>query len=253
MQGINFKEPLFHATIEGWKTQTRRIMVPQPQDCTLDHVHHEDQPMRLVFGSADGGSGGVYCPTCGNGICIGNGKPYLIPRYKVGAVIYLKEPYRLESRGAGVYEIHYQFGGAPKLVDTTALGIPMDKIAKIIRSQNASISGFANKLFMPEWVARYFIHITDVRAERLQEISDEDCLREGIIEERPEFYNLPEGPAKFCIPTMVTESQVYACRWFDAPREAYAALIDKINGRRTWDCNPFVWVYDYELCEKPTV
>lgn len=223
MKGINFKEPLFNATIERRKTETRRIMEPK-----AEHITTEGCPMYF------------FHDKMGIGANSKSGWKDIFPRYKIGEVVALKEPYCLESRGAGMYEVYYLFGGAPKLVDSTALGIPADKPTKIIRSQSRSKSGYANKLFMPEWAARYFIRITAVRAERLQEISYEDCMKEGIE------YIPVIVPDCGEYPSYGIKSIGIQCK---TPREAYATIIDKINGRGTWDSNPFVWVYGYELCE----
>ena len=84
------------------------------------------------------------------------------------------------------------------------------------------------------------IRITKVRIQRLQDISDEDCLKEGIIKytkDRTVFkYDLSDGFEMFS--------------WKDmkrSPKEAYAALIDKVSGKGTWESNPYVWVYEFEL------
>lgn len=213
MKGICFTEPLFYATVEGRKDQTRRIMKPQPNNCTKDHPERQ---MRIedCFGE-------FCCPICGNGICIGDGKSVWRPRYNVGEVLYLKEPYYscdiLENARADHF---YKFRGE---------GLPF------------SSAKWQNKLFMPAEAARYFVRITAVRAERLQDISDEDCIREGIIAHETVvmgqfFYHWEKDADQGKI----------------RPRDAYAALIDEINGHGTWDSNPWVWVYDYELIEKPT-
>lgn len=82
------------------------------------------------------------------------------------------------------------------------------------------------------------IRITSIRAEQLQDISDEDCLREGIYIDGGDdsyvphyFYDYPNNPLN----------------GFDTPREAFAFLIDEISGRGTWQSNPYVWVYEFEL------
>ena len=83
------------------------------------------------------------------------------------------------------------------------------------------------------------ITITDIRFERLQDISDEDCMAEGIIEHIAEI--MPNYPpyTQYCCGI----SEVYC----DTPRQAFAKLIDKINGKGTWASNPYVFVYDFEL------
>ena len=204
MKGICFKEPLFHATIEGRKTMTRRIMKPQPQGCFVP--------------TNDGYSDGHYTS--------------FKPRYRVGEIVYLKEPYRLEKIDAGLYKIHYQFG-SERIIDVHKFAVKPIKIANIFSAQKRAKSGFANKLFMPEWCARYFIKITAVRSEWLQDISDEDCLKEGVVQREPGIWGLDLGR--------------HISNLGKSPREAFATLIDKINGRGTWERNPCVWAYDYEL------
>lgn len=80
------------------------------------------------------------------------------------------------------------------------------------------------------------IRITDVRVERLQDISDEDCLREGVqfLPEINRYYFECAGCEGF---------------YFDTPREAFASLIDKVSGYGTWQRNPWVFVYEFELQE----
>lgn len=73
------------------------------------------------------------------------------------------------------------------------------------------LAGFNNKMFVKAELMPHHIRITDVRIERLKNISDEDCIAEGIA------------------------------------REAYATLIDRISGKATWNANPFVFVYGFEL------
>jgi hypothetical protein len=99
-----------------------------------------------------------------------------------------------------------------------------------------------NKLFMPARYARYFIEITDVRCERLQSISEDDCLKEGIQYKEDSMFGYD----------MVTKyfSDYPELGTYDEPREAYATLIDKISGKGTWENNPYVWVYDFKLIEK---
>jgi hypothetical protein len=95
---------------------------------------------------------------------------------------------------------------------------------------------------MPVEYARYFIEITGVKAERLQDISDEDCLKVGIVKD-------------FIIPAWAIGEHYVATYYYegigrfdgwDTPREAYAALIDEINGQGTWRSNPWMWVYDFK-------
>ena len=98
--------------------------------------------------------------------------------------------------------------------------------------------GWTNKMFVKPELMPHQIRITDVRVERLQDISDEDCLKEGIS---PMIVG-----CEYYVFTLIDKEKG---RFLDykTPREAYAALIDKVSGKGTWDKNPYVFVYDFEL------
>lgn len=98
------------------------------------------------------------------------------------------------------------------------------------------VIGNTNKMFVKAELMPHKIKITNVRIERLQDISDEDCLREGII--KGEFMNTLDE----CGFNM----DGYYCTASTA-RKAFAKLIDKVSGKGTWESNPYVWVYDFEL------
>lgn len=96
--------------------------------------------------------------------------------------------------------------------------------------------GCTNKMFVRADLMPHHIRITRIRVERLQDISEEDCLAEGIW--RAHEVGL-EGVTYWY--TRLANSP------YRTAREAYAALIDKISGKGTWDSNPYVFVYDFEL------
>lgn len=102
--------------------------------------------------------------------------------------------------------------------------------------------GGNNKMFVLAEEMPHQIRITNVRVERLQDISDEDCLREGIRK---------IDPLDSCIcatdPTYGIDGHGYENRHFTKPRGAFASLIDKVSGRGTWESNPWVFVYEFEL------
>ena len=96
----------------------------------------------------------------------------------------------------------------------------------------ADAAGWENKMFVKAKDMPHCIRITDIKVERLQDISEEDCLKEGIVKKYGgygvvfgENYNIFTGN----------------------PRDAFAALIDKVSGKGTWEKNPWVFVYDFEL------
>ena len=96
--------------------------------------------------------------------------------------------------------------------------------------------GWDNKMFVQADLMPHQIRITNVSIERLQDISDEDCLREGIIEDAP--------GVQYSFHTTIGYCGQYP---FNSPRSAFAALIDKVSGKGTWESNPYVFVYEFEL------
>lgn len=96
-------------------------------------------------------------------------------------------------------------------------------------------AGYQNKMFVRAELMPHRIIITDMKVEQLQDISDEDCMREGIMagEQGPRMFgfHLPKG-------TILS---------FLTPRAAFSSLIDRVNGKGTWERNPWVFVYEFEL------
>lgn len=102
--------------------------------------------------------------------------------------------------------------------------------------------GCSNKMFVRGDLMPHHIRITNIRVERLQDISEEDCMAEGIRRFGKEYVRFKKEYCYTCQNYAVTD--FYS---FSTPREAYAALIDKISGKGTWESNPWVFVYDFEL------
>lgn len=90
--------------------------------------------------------------------------------------------------------------------------------------------GWGNKMYVSSYYMPWGIEIAGIKAERMQDISDEDCLKEGISNITFDCYTF-DGWKFFC----------------HKPKEAFAALIDKVSGKGIWMCNPFVYAYDYKL------
>ena len=117
-------------------------------------------------------------------------------------------------------------------------------ISDIIRNEiSDNHSGYKNKMFVKAELMPHHIKISNIRVERLQDISDDDCLREGVRlweDADPEYKLNPLG-----------KLYEIAGRWdgYKSPREAFAALIDKVSGKGTWQSNPLVWVYKFELVD----
>lgn len=99
-----------------------------------------------------------------------------------------------------------------------------------------NMAGWLNKMFVKADLMIFKIRITDVKVERLQDISDEDCIKEGVWKAN----NVGLEGVTYWYHGLINST-------FRNPREAYAALIDKISGKGTWESNPYVFVYEFEL------
>ena len=104
----------------------------------------------------------------------------------------------------------------------------------------AFVPGSTNKMFVRADLMPHQIRIIGIRCERLQDISDEDCMKEGVVDVT--YFKTGGRPYElFALPGHEYEET------FNTPRQAFAALIDKVSGRGTWDLNPWVMVYEFEL------
>jgi len=205
MKSILFKPDMIKAIVSGTKTQTRRVIKPQP--------HNEKGVMR-------------WQPLKGIDINMEHLNPSLInsyAKYKVGEVVYIKEAYWQDQSG-GLWDYKYD----------------------ISRGENiewpVTICGgkAVSPLFMPAWAARYFITITDVWAERLREITEEDAIREGCQLIARTIQPLELKP----IPHFTAPERPFT------HRDHFIGIWDSINNDYQWELNPFVWVYSFEKVDK---
>lgn len=132
-------------------------------------------------------------------------------KYEVGDVVAIQQSYK------EVYQELFNDATTQKITKGTA--------------------GWSNKMFVRASIMPHHIRITDVTMELLQDISDEDCLREGIIK-KSGFFTMGKVIYNYTF-TGCNSS-------YQNPRSAFAALINKVSGRGTWDSNPLVFVYSFE-------
>ena len=100
--------------------------------------------------------------------------------------------------------------------------------------------GRNNKMFVKAEYMPHHIRITNVRIERLRDICEKDCLKEGV----KMIGNYKYGVYGIWY-KLYKKGNAYVM--FDTVRQAFAALIDKICGKGIWENNPWVFVYDFEL------
>ncbi len=107
--------------------------------------------------------------------------------------------------------------------------------------------GSTNKMFVRADLMPYRIRITGIKCERLQNISDAECMKEGVVGGIIGYY-VPGIKCKdWSKESYVDTEDGRTWKLFPTPREAFASLIDKVSGRGTWDRNPWVVVYEFEL------
>lgn len=209
MQKINFNDRygLTQAVIEGRKTMTRRLI-------NLNST--SDVQVRIFAGYVQiiGRSGNV---------CAEKKLPY-----KVGDVVAVAQRYE------DVEELSYLLRDPFSETYFEEINIGDEP-------------GYRNKLFVRAELMPHRIRITGIKCERLQDISDADCMKEGVSGGYIGFF-VPGIKCKDWEKESHVETEDgNVWKLFPTPRRAFASLIDKVSGRGTWGLNPLVVVYEFEL------
>ena len=202
MQKIMFNDKygLTQAVLEGRKTQTRRIAdtAGRLRDITVRHD-----------------LGGV---NKGRACLFDDGIILTQSAYKLSETIAIAQKYEDLKKND---EFLYLCGKN---------GMPLGRIIYE--------KGCFNKMFARAGLMPHHIYITRIRVERLQDISEEDCLKEGILR----GYDVGSDSTTYWYHGLANSS-------FRTPQDAYASLIDRISGKGTWKSNPYVFVYDFDLID----
>lgn len=191
---ILFSAPMVQAILDGSKTQTRRVIKP-PSGYRANELETAPDGGIIWIGTGKEGSYDKYTP----------------PRYHVGDCLWVKETFRYE----------------PEDYDAFGTNCPVQ-----YRATHGECDGFYSKwrpsIFMPRQASRITIEITQVRAQRLQDISKEDCLAEGLSKKDWEDGAMLHG--------------------VDWPRFQFQKLWDSINDGRGhgWSTNPWIWAITFK-------
>lgn len=129
------------------------------------------------------------------------------------------------------YKVGEEVAIAQKYADLAYDGEFFRLLGKVIFEK-----GCHNKMFVKADLMPHHIRITNIRIERLQDISEEDCIAEGVWRDD----NVGFKGTTYWYHGLANSS-------FRTPQQAYASLIDRISGKGTWESNPWVFVYDFEL------
>lgn len=106
----------------------------------------------------------------------------------------------------------------------------------IYRADHDKPHTWRSPVTMPRWAAREWIKVVDVRVQRLQEISEEDAIAEGV-----EYVDREPGYPNWRVDG----------KYYPRPREAYSALWASIHGPESWGRNPWTFAYSFERTERP--
>ncbi len=214
-RSILFSAPMVRACLDGSKTQTRRIVKPQP-DVDITEIHHARDGIFMAYIKQKYGQ--EYEIKC--------------PYGKVGDLLWVREAWRV---GKGYDEIPGSMFTSP------AVHYEADSV----RDDKITWGRYRHARFMPRWSSRLTLKITDVRVERLNDISEEDAKAEGVAHE-----NMIVSVNCYGGATHEEHDDRYfydGCQeeGFKDPVEAYQSLWESINSKGSWSLNPWVWVIGF--------
>lgn len=241
---ILFSTPMVQAIINGSKTMTRRIkglekINAAPNDWVLTPTKKKICRM--------------YCDVNPNPI-----KTFFIfENIHTKEQIEIASPYgetRDEASMCDVLWVRESF--TPKR-HSFPIGEPFEYKATAFEDGNPTEGPWKPSIHMPFAACRIFLRITDIRVERLHDITEQDAKAEGVertIAAREDFGARAAGMRLYRDYTRKDNSlKNYPCNGFETAKVSFETLWASINGDESWDANPWVWVVSFERCEKPTV
>lgn len=164
----------------------------------------------------------------------------------------------------GDWVARFKFKGKERYEITNIIKYPYGKVGDIFwvretyspgHIENGSNTGWQYKadnkgqniiwkpsIFMPKEAARIFLKVTNIRVERLHDITEEDAIAEGI----KHLYN------GWCLGRFVKDDpNRNFVEFFNSPIAAFESLWNTIKGEASWKENPYVWVIEFERVAKP--
>jgi hypothetical protein len=202
---ILFSARMVRALLAGPKTQTRRVMKPQPTEGPLGWLWDGAAHIHWSLSNISPAEAVHACPY---------GQP--------GDRLWVRETFK--------YAEHWNGGAccASEVVGFKADGawLSRGQPFNMAAVPNLPESAWRPSIFMPRWASRILLEVTEVRVQRVQDISEEDAKAEGVTDHFP-----------------ATE-----CNSDRPYREGYAHLWDSINGKRpgcAWADNPWVWAVTF--------
>lgn len=211
---ILFSAPMVQALLAGWKTQTRRILKPQPEtfmrengeECLVYPYQVEgENSARIAMGSET------------TGVITTQKLPW-----KIGDRLWVREAWR-PREGYGNWDllINYPADGFEGHIED-------DVDVGDWRFPKAAAKGNVPSIHMPRWASRLTLNVTDVRIQRLQDISEADAMAEGVFWENHDVASLTGWKSAIGGKPCTTA------------KAAFENLINSINGHDAWKANPWV-------------
>lgn len=223
---ILFNTEMVQANLDGRKNNTRRIMKPQPVD--TEYCNHEMVTFNDMLPGYYDGDYTCACRKCGYGVGP-SGESVFKPPYVPGDILYARETWRVRNvfgdiaRGNRTAEIEFKAGG--------------DTICVPAFGYTPSYGAWKPYIHMPKEAARLFLLVKNVRVERLQDIDEEGAKAEGANFCNGKHVGIEEKMRRSAV-------ERFSDIWNGTIKPADIDLYG-------WDANPWVWVFEYERCEKP--
>ena len=224
---ILFNTEMVRAILDGRKTCTRRAIKPQP-----DEKHKF--PLGFVTDSTEKKKAGCF----GFGIDeYGGSIQYAKPPYQPGDILYVRETWQCwrAHRYEATTDIRFRAGGDDvrlQFANGNTDSINRLDYDTFVHKWFSHYGEWKQSLFMPKEAARIWLKVTDVRVERLQDMTSEQISREGVEVEYPHVLNGEE------------KRYAFSTLWNSTIKKSDL-------GQHGWDANPWVWVIEFERCEKP--
>ncbi|EAZ4212186.1 hypothetical protein CS183_07265 [Salmonella enterica] len=215
-RGMIFNAEMVRAILEGRKTQTRRPVKPQPE---------------LTERSGFSWNGAVFGSGSDDRETNRNFAHVKCPFGKPGYRIWVRETFRVHSRATDVATLVYRASVRNSWTEQT------HRVPVAVCNKPAIPEKWTPSIHMPRWASRITLEITDVRVERLHNISERDALREGL-------FQLPAS-GRYCL----QPGMQYFGMASSSAKEVYSWLWASIYGEESWAANPWVWVIEFKRVE----
>ena len=222
-RGILFSGPMVRAILDGRKTQTRRVVIPQPA---------------AGFGEPHIGPGWV-CAWWRVKDDHNDWHDVRLP-YQPGDRLYVRETWRVMKSYDDLSpkeSVHFVGVDCEGFVQYQAEGIKPDHIGHWGK--------WRPSIYMPKPFSRIWLDVTGVRVERVQDATESDCIAEGA-----QGVGCEHGAAELT-------GAGYNCTdcmnsgWIEPPGLHFMEIWDSINAHRApWSDNPWVWVISFEVCDR---